>query len=1061
MTSWLKFYLLQSKKMQYWPRVEKFPWLNDNQVKRLEEQTINVPLEQKASVQQELYRNVLPVIIWRKFKEDRLAMKNQVFNQALQETDIQKQNRMQSELRKEDLADLVKEKRNLIPQAPTESVFNSLIKEADYRGIDHNLLNDYLAGRSEEFLYEMELKERPTWIEHNQPIQDWSRFWLLRPQDKERNDNYFWKMKATEQDLNADTLDYLWWFIKNVGKSAVNLASDVGNAVLNPIDTANNILKLGAGSVLNAVGLDDRAGEKSEWLNEANKISDGMGEHIKKRFWSREAFSKAAYEDPVGLFSDLSGFTSLGANVLKAGAKLTAKAGARAGVNTSLLSKAGDIAGDVAKVADSIDPATHLMNGAGEIIKWGIGKAVELGKNVLDKTGISDKLNLDAFVGLDKQTKKGIQNNPYTQEMRERSKNWIEENGIPAKSQEVAKDLISELQNQVTKEFQGMLSQFWETWPLYEKLKKSWGSVNIDPIKWSIKELLEENGVKIGENWLDFSRTSISDTEARAISRVYNWIDEVKTMDASEYLRFRKSIDEIWLRENKKGSTGNRILKEIRKINNENAHNQIPGLSELDDAFSKQAELYKKFTEGLVYKDKKRYGEWRDNLNQILKNLDTPNRERMAQRVEELMPGITQKVEAINLMPKLIDNYYATNKTAESMQNRTVGLTAWALGFAWGGLGTALGTASIGWLLSKGYNKLKQSRWNKVISSLSDEGKTKLQEIEAKILSNKNLAQDQEQYLRGIAEKIENTETKKVVGGREPTTTTNENIINNSSQKSKHSYQKVDGSIIEHIQGAKTTNRDFLKRQFSNKIELPLTDDLKQKTQLVDLIKIGELEKWSLGDVPAIAFNDGKVRPLELSTSIYEKIFKKHGPFNHENLIATANNWDYLIKNLGGTEGHINLLKELPEGKALLIGARRENGAFLLTHFEPTKSLEDVLKDAKEWGAEVISKQSLESTPAKKTQSKNKEISEEEIIEKYRQRAIKELWLPEGTTSINWAELQQDKKRWEKYHEIQSELEKELGYLSENGTRTKKWHDYIEERKKKVYGEQKSSFRED
>ena len=90
------------------------------------------------------------------------------------------------------------------------------------------------------------------------------------------------------------------------------------------------------------------------------------------------------------------------------------------------------------------------------------------------------------------------------------------------------------------------------------------------------------------------------------------------------------------------------------------------------------------------------------------------------------------------------------------------------------------------------------------------------------------------------------------------------------------------------------------------------------------------------------------MRPLELSTSIYEKIFKKHGPFNHENLIATANNWDYLIKNLGGTEGHINLLKELPDGKALLIGARRENGAFLLTHFEPTKSLEDVLKDAKE-----------------------------------------------------------------------------------------------------------------
>ena len=196
----------------------------------------------------------------------------------------------------------------------------------------------------------------------------------------------------------------------------------------------------------------------------------------------------------------------------------------------------------------------------------------------------------------------------------------------------------------------------------------------------------------------------------------------------------------------------------------------------------------------------------------------------------------------------------------------------------------------------------------------------------------------------------------KAIGGKEPTTITNKSIINNSSQKSNHSYQKVDGSIIEHSQGPKITDRDFLKRQFSNKFELPLADSLKQKIQLVDLIKIGELEKWNLGDVPAIAFNDGKIRPLELSTSIYEKIFKKHGPFSHENLITTANDWDYLIKNLNWIEGHINLLKELPDGKALLIGARRENGAFVLTHFEPTKSLKDVLEDAKNNGGEVIEK---------------------------------------------------------------------------------------------------------
>lgn len=149
---------------------------------------------------------------------------------------------------------------------------------------------------------------------------------------------------------------------------------------------------------------------------------------------------------------------------------------------------------------------------------------------------------------------------------------------------------------------------------------------------------------------------------------------------------------------------------------------------------------------------------------------------------------------------------------------------------------------------------------------------------------------------------------------------------------------------------------DFKKRQFTNKHQLPLTENLKPKTQLVDLVKIGELEKGALAQVPEIAFSDGKARPLELTSDRYAKIFQKHWPFSHENLIATANDWDYLIKDLNGVEWHINLIKELPDGSSLLIGAKRENGAFVLTHFEPTKSLKKVLEDAKKNGGEVIEK---------------------------------------------------------------------------------------------------------
>ncbi|MDO4713957.1 MAG: hypothetical protein Q4B28_04935 [bacterium] len=61
-----------------------------------------------------------------------------------------------------------------------------------------------------------------------------------------------------------------------------------------------------------------------------------------------------------------------------------------------------------------------------------------------------------------------------------------------------------------------------------------------------------------------------------------------------------------------------------------------------------------------------------------------------------------------------------------------------------------------------------------------------------------------------------------------------------------------------------------------------------------------------------------------------------------------------MVKNLNDVEGHINLIKELPDGDSLLIGAKRENGAVVVTHFEPTKSLKKVLDDAKKNGGEVI-----------------------------------------------------------------------------------------------------------
>ena len=88
-------------------------------------------------------------------------------------------------------------------------------------------------------------------------------------------------------------------------------------------------------------------------------------------------------------------------------------------------------------------------------------------------------------------------------------------------------------------------------------------------------------------------------------------------------------------------------------------------------------------------------------------------------------------------------------------------------------------------------------------------------------------------------------------------------------------------------------------------------------------------------------------------------------------------------------------------------------------------------------------------------------LTEEAIIEKYRQKAIKELWLPKWTTEINLAELMEDKKKYAKYQEITAEMQKELWYLWEDGYYTKKWYDDLESRKRKAYGEQKHTWRDD
>lgn len=749
--------------MQYWPRVEKFPWLNDNQVKRLEEQTINVPLQQKASVQQELYRNVLPVIIWRKFKEDRLAMKNQVFNQALQETDIQKQNRMQSELRKEDLADLVKEKRNLVPQAPTESVFNSLIKEADYRGIDHNLLNDYLAGRSEEFLYEMELKERPMETAKQKP---W--FWeKLGHNVVDGLDRFGQGVKG----LTDKTLDFLNGsemssdafsnYIKS--KYWVSYPAQLDTSILqkereylkNNPDALNGYTTTWQQDALNTMewGLDITFTAGAPYLKGAMSVAGST------EIW--EAVLK-----PIGqAFGTLGNFVNKIPGLSNFRDSLSGEDQERFDafvwnvVWGLILGTKGKW--DILKSKNMSELGTNLVNFA----KTNLNPA-EIARNFQEnvlsiprkwvqttKNWISE--SMDSIAGLDKKTQQALENNAYVGKWREKTKQKIEDAGIsPETKKEVNTAHIEELSKEILDLIEDKKDALKKVGGIYDDIRKENVTFDNSTTDLAIQRYLEDNGIKIKDWKFDFSDSVIvKESDMKAIERAYEWATREEYW-ADVALNQRQRLDKLaypdWA-----PSAWTDIVKGMREIFDKNMKLSIPGLKDIDKLYSERINELNWIKDGLIYREWSRKGQIKDNFNQIINTLDWPNRARMLERLDSLRPGLWDEIRAVHMMGKLADAYFKTPSTMANIGTKITGAGIWALGgFQYGGIGGWIAGAIAGMLWEIWARKISQTMVQKAIDKVSPESLKKLEQIEKQIEGWKGLSAKEKATLDKIGQEI-------------------------------------------------------------------------------------------------------------------------------------------------------------------------------------------------------------------------------------------------------------------------------------------------------------------
>ena len=164
--------------MQFWfqpqmpqQKVNQYPWLDDEQVKRLKQVVTQMwvtDIYEKQRKEQELYRKVIQAKQQKDTFDKRNAINNSLYYDTIKQPDPVKRNVWQAQVRMEDLADIVKQKYNLQANAPTNEVLQWFSKMLADQWVDPKLADDYLNWRSEELLYVSGLKERPVMQQEQQ-----------------------------------------------------------------------------------------------------------------------------------------------------------------------------------------------------------------------------------------------------------------------------------------------------------------------------------------------------------------------------------------------------------------------------------------------------------------------------------------------------------------------------------------------------------------------------------------------------------------------------------------------------------------------------------------------------------------------------------------------------------------------------------------------------------------------------------------------------------------------------------------------------------------------------
>lgn len=855
---------------------QKFPWLNDEQIKRLES------ISSDPQRQQELYKQTIEQLNSQNVKDNRIATENEMAYRNLNQKDVRQKNYTDSQIRLEQLADLTKDKFWLRQDAPTQEVVNWVIAMAQDKWISLDEMNNYLDTWDQNFLYNLGLKENPkeklrenAWdniwdnirTKANVPIDNIKKRWKRTFNEASEKiykgilknfvwDSIIWEMwidlddyvdtitdKTVTPALQQDTLnyqnkineryraleqknldqdiknyydnkgytkllkewDFKWFLYKSMWDAAQNWEMPVviAASVFQPeiwmaLMTTDAYARENQEAFENMMNNWATYEQAEQWAVAVWLVNAAVEVTLEKLLWWVETSASSAIRK------------TLMKNVQEEAAKKWLGRILLEWAWTQLRSSTEEWLEEIVQqivqnaAVKTVNENQELFEWVGSAFEWGFYNPMnllawggninqniqanksEIRQSIMDTAttattqsrdlldAISDKAQdmwdttknkvswlVNQAYGIDETLRKDIQDNPYSAQVWARTKNYIEENGRPERSNDVAKALITDVADRVQESLMDKMEEWKEAWKLYQPLLDAGYSVDISELKDWIDEMLEWYGVKI-EDWkLNFDETAIDGSEANNIRKIYNWVKNTdKPMSLDVYKnRFRKTIsdmvdfNQVW-RDQAGRKTADtqwdKVLKWIRSFANDLAHNQIPELAAVDKKFNEWVEVMDEVSDGLVYKDKAKRWVIRDNISQIIKNLDTPNRRELANRLEKIMPWITEEVRAINKMPQLIDHYYKPSKLQQTLTS-----SAWAA--VWGAIGGIPWWILWAWawyLVSKWIDKFKSAKWDKIISETSEDGKAKLNDIQARIENNEKISQEQKAFLEEMSNKL-------------------------------------------------------------------------------------------------------------------------------------------------------------------------------------------------------------------------------------------------------------------------------------------------------------------